>query len=203
MRLCGFEMTKPGGPRLSCMVQRVQAMMSGITRSSISCSLSLIASFSFHALDAQLVAADRHHGVDGRIEVRVFLFQTCDGQSDFGLFLIGHACPVSLIVLRAAPNHPEARHQPVSGEALITFFASGKCYHDKIDFASNSCQTVMVLSQMRLSKATKHRICWQPGLRVWPGNQEMCRAFMQVVRRAMGKRGPCCPANRGNQPKEI
>lgn len=68
--------------------------------------------FLFHALDAQLIAADRHHGVDGCIEIRVFLFQSCDGQSDFGPFLIGHAvCPVLFrIILRAAP----ARHRPVS-----------------------------------------------------------------------------------------
>jgi hypothetical protein len=26
----------------------------------------------------------------------VFLFQSCDGQSDFGLFLIGHAVPRSV-----------------------------------------------------------------------------------------------------------
>ena len=52
--------------------------------------------FLLHALDAQLVAANSYHGVDGSIEVRVFLFQSCDGQSDFGLFLIGRAVPRSV-----------------------------------------------------------------------------------------------------------
>lgn len=52
--------------------------------------------FLLHALDAQLVAANRYHGVYGSIEIRVFLFQSCDGQSDFGLFLIGHAVPRSV-----------------------------------------------------------------------------------------------------------
>jgi len=52
--------------------------------------------FLLHALDAQLVAANGYHGVYGSIEIRVFLFQSCDGQSDFGLFLIGHAVPRSV-----------------------------------------------------------------------------------------------------------
>ena len=66
--------------------------------------------FLFHALDTQLITADCHHGIDGCIEIRVFLFQTCDGQSDFGLFLIGHAvCPVLFrIRLRAVPARPSA-----------------------------------------------------------------------------------------------
>jgi hypothetical protein len=52
--------------------------------------------FLLHALHAQLVAADSYHRIDGCIEIRVFLFQTCDGQPDLGLFLIGHAEPHSV-----------------------------------------------------------------------------------------------------------
>ncbi|ADZ87680.1 hypothetical protein BM590_A1736 [Brucella melitensis M5-90] len=43
-----------------------------------------------------MIAADGYHRIDSCIEIRVFLFQTCDGQSDFGLFLIGHAVPHSV-----------------------------------------------------------------------------------------------------------
>lgn len=45
----------------------------------------------------------------------------------------------------------------------------------------------MVLSWMRLSRATKIPHPWQPGLRVWPGIQEVYRAFMQAEWRGSGQ----------------
>lgn len=51
-----------------------------------------------HALDAQLIAAHFYHGIDGGVEIRMFLLQTSDSQSYICLFLIGHpVCPVLII----------------------------------------------------------------------------------------------------------
>ena len=43
-----------------------------------------------HALDLQRIAAGGDHRGDGGIEIRVFLFQPCKLETNFGLFLIRH-----------------------------------------------------------------------------------------------------------------
>ncbi len=90
-------MIKPGEPRL-CFQYETQSG-NDVRNDLIFHFLKLVLDCEFfllHALDAQLVAADSYHRIDGCIEIRVFLFQTCDGQPDLGLFLIGHAEPHSV-----------------------------------------------------------------------------------------------------------
>ena len=68
-----------------------QAMISGMSWSSSSVILSLIASFFFfHALYAQLVAPSLNHGVNRNVEVFVLMAQPCHEHTALRLFLIGH-----------------------------------------------------------------------------------------------------------------